>query len=113
MRWTPNKSDDDPIEAVDLMGYILTASELMNDLLAEVKRLNKVIEIMSYRMDPFDEGCTLHEEKVCGGIEGKCFLCEEIKALQRGPYVWGENAPKSEAFYLEDGVWKKQKEMEE
>ena len=39
MRWTPNKSDDDPIEAVDLMGYILTASELMNDLLAEVKRL--------------------------------------------------------------------------
>jgi hypothetical protein len=37
----PNKSDDDPIEAVDLMGYILTASELMNDLLAEVKRLRE------------------------------------------------------------------------
>ena len=43
MRWTPNKSDDDPIEAVDLMGYILTASELMNDLLAEVKRLREGI----------------------------------------------------------------------
>ena len=82
-------------------------------LLAEVKRLKKVIEIMSYRMNPVDEGCTLHEEKLCGGIEGKCFLCEEIKALQRGPYVWGENAPKSEAFYLEDGVWKEQEGDEE
>ena len=43
MRWTPDKSDDHPIEAVDLMGYILTASELMNDLLAEVERLRDEI----------------------------------------------------------------------
>tara|TARA_R100000781_G_C4022662_1_gene107723 strand:- start:72 stop:416 length:345 start_codon:yes stop_codon:yes gene_type:complete len=46
MRWTPNKSDDDPIEAVDLMGYILTASELMNDLLAEVKRLHSLDDLL-------------------------------------------------------------------
>ena len=82
-------------------------------LLAEVKRLEKVIDIMSCRMDSFDECLSLHEERVCGGIEGGCFLCEEIKTLQRGPYVWGENSPKSEAFYLEDGVWKEQEGEEE
>ena len=82
-------------------------------LSAEVKRLKKVIDIMSCRMDSYDECLSLHEERVCGGIEGGCFLCEEIKTLQRGPYVWGENSPKSEVFYLEDGVWKEQEGEEE
>ena len=59
MRWTPNKSDDDPIEAVDLMGYILTASELMNDLLAEVKRLRLLFRelINDMSADEYIEWC--------------------------------------------------------
>ena len=39
MRWTVDKGDDNQVEAIDLAPYILTASELIDDLLTELRRM--------------------------------------------------------------------------
>jgi len=52
-------------------------------LLAEVKRQAKVIGILTTHNSPdFDTCLALHEEEVCGGVEG-CFICEEIENGER------------------------------
>ena len=51
MRWTADKGDADRVEAIDLAPWILAATELMDDLLAEVKRLREQRGRMNKQFD--------------------------------------------------------------
>jgi seryl-tRNA synthetase len=78
------------------------------ELLAEVKRLQKILDIVQAHGDAvFDTYWALHDEKVCGGINENCFLCEEISKDQREP-----NTKDWRDYQDTDGVWKPHPQLE-